>query len=78
MCTESRLGAESHQLQGGQRPLAELESSAFALKAMSTRVIRLPCLLVKPEFEELSNTTCREYKQTITERDNSLKDDKVK
>lgn len=65
--------------------MAELESSALVLKAMSTRVIRPPCLLVKPEFEEFINTTFlhgkfrhQEYKQIITKRENSLKDDKVK
>lgn len=56
-----------------------------SLKAMSTRVIRSPCLRVKPEFEKFISTTflhCKfphhEYKQIITKRDNSLKDDKVK
>lgn len=85
MCTEPVLGAEGHQLQGGQCPLAEIEFSALVLKATSTRGIRSPCLLVKTESEEFINTAflCgkfnhQEHKQKITGRGKSLKDDKVK
>lgn len=51
-----RAHAGSYKLQDGQYPTAELESSALVLQAMSMRVTRPPCLLVKPEFDKLSNT----------------------
>lgn len=55
-CTEPMLGAGSHQLQDGQRPSAELEPPALVLQVRSTRGIRPPCLLVKPEFDKFINT----------------------